>query len=96
MVHSRRTAPEARMQALLFVALTAVSSELSGLFPAGLAPSPQLAFVLQTTAVGTAVGSGIAARAKRRNADVDTWSITAAWASLGLVIGVVVVLASFV
>lgn len=84
------------MQALLFVALAAISSEPSGVFIAGLAPSPQLAFVLQTTAVGTAVGSGIAARAKRRNADVDTWSITTAWASLGFVVGLGLLVASSV
>ncbi len=75
------------MQALLFVALAAISSEPSGVFIAGLAPSPQLAFVLQTTAVGTAVGSGIAARAKRRNPEADTWAITTAWTTLGLVVG---------
>lgn len=81
------------MQALLLVALAAISSEPSGVFIAGLAPSPRLAFVLQTTAVGTAVGSGIAARAKRRNPDAgrnpdaDTWAITTAWATLGLVVG---------
>ena len=92
----RRPAPEARIQALLFVALAATSTELSGVYLAGLAPSPQLAFVLQITAIGTAVGSGVAARAKRRNADADTWSITTAWATLGFVVGLGIVAASFV
>lgn len=83
------------MQALLFVALAAISTELGGVsHAAGIQPLPQLAFVLQTSAIGTAVGSAVAARAKRRDPDADTWAITTAWATLGLVIGMSVAVAS--
>jgi hypothetical protein len=83
------------MQALLFVALAAISTELGSVsHAAGIQPLPQLAFVLQTSAIGTAVGSAVAARAKRRNPDADTWAITTAWATLGLVVGVGFMIAS--
>lgn len=76
------------MQALVLLTIAAAGS----LLPApplhgSVAPVPELAFVLQTTAVGTAIGSAVALRAKRRNPDVDSWSITTAWASLGLGLG---------
>lgn len=53
-----------------------------------LAPVPEVAFILQVAAVGAALGSAVALRARRRDADVDTWRITAAWATLGLLVGV--------
>jgi len=52
-----------------------------------LAPMPEVAFVLQVGAVGAAIGSAVALRARSRYADVDTWRITTAWATLGLVVG---------
>jgi hypothetical protein len=74
------------MQAL--VLLTALAGSLSpGSLVGSVAPLPELSFVLQTAAVGTAVGSAIALRAKRRNPDVDSWSITTAWATLGFLLG---------
>lgn len=63
---------------------------------ATVAPIPEVGFVLQCAAVGTAVGSVIALRAKRRRDDADTWSITTAWATLGLVVGLMVAFVSVV
>lgn len=54
---------------------------------AGLAPVPEVGFVLQIAAVGAAVGSAIALRARGHDAEVDTWRITTAWTTLGLVVG---------
>lgn len=86
------------MHAFPLFALTVASSPLAPRVPqaflAVLAPIPEVAFVLQSTAVGTAaLGSVIALRAKRRYGDADTWAITTTWATLGLVVGV---LAAFV
>jgi hypothetical protein len=58
---------------------------------ATLAPVPGVAFVLQIGAVGAAIGSAVALRARSRDADVDTWRITTAWAALGLVAGASIV-----
>jgi len=54
-----------------------------------LAPVPEVAFVLQVGAVGAAIGSAVALRARTRDADVDAWRITTAWATLGLVVGAI-------
>lgn len=51
-------------------------------------PVSEIAFALQVAALGAAVGSAVALCAQRRRPDVDTWRITTAWASLGLVLGV--------
>ncbi len=51
-------------------------------------PVPELAFVLQIAGVGAAIGSAIALCARGRDAEADTWRITTAWATLGLVVGV--------
>lgn len=56
---------------------------------AALAPVPEVAFVLQVGAVAAAIGSAVASRARARDADVDTWQIVTAWATLGLVVGVI-------
>lgn len=56
-----------------------------------LEPVPELGFVLQFAAAGAAVGAAVALRARRRDAEVDTWRITTAWATLGLVVGAVIV-----
>lgn len=58
-----------------------------------LAPVPELGFVLQVAAVGAAIGSAVALRARKHDGDVDTWRITTAWASLGLAVGAGIVLA---
>jgi len=52
-----------------------------------LAPVPEVAFVLQVGAVGAAIGSAVALGARSRDAEVDAWRITTAWATLGLVVG---------
>ena len=52
-----------------------------------LAPVPELGFALQLAAAGGALGSAVALRAKRRPVEVDTWRITTAWATLGVVVG---------
>lgn len=51
------------------------------------APVPELAFILQAAAVGAAIGSAVGLRARRRDVDADTWRITTAWATLGLIVG---------
>lgn len=85
------------MQALVLLTIATVGSLLSGpTLSASIAPVPELAFVLQTTAIGTAFGSAVALRAKRRNPDVDSWSITTAWATLGFLLGALGVLMAFV
>lgn len=80
------------MHALLLFTLTAGSSQLASSDaspPVGVvAPMPEVALVLQIVAVGTALGSAVALRAKRRYLDADTWAITTAWATLGLMVGV--------
>jgi hypothetical protein len=58
-------------------------------------PLPALGFLLQAVAVGTAVGAAVALRASRRHSHADTWAITTAWASLALVVGVLIELVSF-
>jgi hypothetical protein len=58
---------------------------------AALAPVPEVGFVLQLAGVGAAIGSVVALRARGRDAEVDTWRVTTAWASLGLFVGLLVV-----
>jgi hypothetical protein len=53
---------------------------------------PELDFLAQMMGLGAAVGAGVALRARRRDPDADVWAITTAWASLGAVIGVLIVL----
>ena len=61
-------------------------SDLLTSFPAALAPVPEVGFVLQAGAVGTAIGTFVAAAARRR----EPTRIAAAWTSLGLAFGVAV------
>jgi hypothetical protein len=78
------TVREARMQPLaLVISLRVVTVSLPD------APLPALGFVLQVAALASAIGSGVALLAKRRDRDADTWAITAARGSLGLVVGVI-------
>ncbi len=88
------------MHALPLIALTAASSQeattAAEALLAVLAPIPEVGLVLQSAAVGTALGSAIALRAKRRHDDADTWAITTAWATLGLVVGLLIVCLSAV
>jgi hypothetical protein len=93
-VTQRRAGLQARMQALVFIALTASSTGLSRFWHvAGVTSVPELSFVLQAGALATAIGSAVAARAKRRNPDADTWAITTAWATLGSALAALVVAA---
>lgn len=55
------------------------------------APVPELGFVLQAAGLGAAIGSAVALRARARDAEVDTWRIATAWATLGMVVGVAIV-----
>lgn len=57
---------------------------------AAVAPLPDVAFVLQAGAVGTAIGTAVAARARRRRSDTDAAQITCAWTLLGLGVGAVI------
>jgi hypothetical protein len=52
------------------------------------APSDDVAFVLQITAIGTLVGTSVAARQRRRDPLADAWTITARWTVAGAVAGV--------
>ena len=66
------------------------TAALAAALTAALAPVPELAFALQCASAAAAVGATVALRAKRSWGDVDTWRITTAWATLGLVIGLLV------
>jgi Na+/glutamate symporter len=58
-----------------------------------LGPSPEVGVVLQAMALGGAIGALAAARSFRRTGDADRrWLITTRWATVGLVVGVLVVL----
>ena len=57
-----------------------------------LAPVPELGFLLQLAALGGALGGLVAARARRRNTQADAAAITSAWAGLGLVVGLALML----
>lgn len=54
-------------------------------------PVPELGFVLQVAGLGAAIGSAVALRARGRDAKVDTWRITTAWATLGMIVGAAIV-----
>jgi hypothetical protein len=83
------------MQALVLLSSAAVGGLASvPSVVSSVAPVPELAFILQVAAAGTAIGSAVALRAKRRNPDADTWAITTAWATLGLLCGGLAVLIS--
>lgn len=88
------------MHALPVFALTAAASLLGAADPrplmAALAPVPEVAFALQSAALGAALGSVVALRAKRRYDDADTWAITTTWATLGLALGLLIVCVSAV
>ena len=56
-----------------------------------LAPSDELGFVFQVSTVFTAIGLAIAFYRRRRNPDLDTFTITAAWTLLSTLAGVVAV-----
>lgn len=54
-------------------------------------PIPELGFVLQLAAAGSAVGGLVALRARARRPEADVWRITTAWSLGGLVIGLAAV-----
>jgi hypothetical protein len=60
----------------------------TSLLPLALAPSTDVAFALELGALGTAFGTLVAARAKRRRTDVDTARIAAACSSSRRVLAV--------
>ena len=76
------------MTALSFFLLVKVRAVVAGL---AVAPVPELGFVLQAVGLGAAIGSAVALRARRHDADVDTWRVTTAWATLGMVVGAAIV-----
>jgi hypothetical protein len=49
--------------------------------------------VLQAAALWTLVGTAVAARARRRNPDVDAWLVTARWTLAGGAFGILIVVA---
>lgn len=84
------------MQSLVLLTLAAAPLSFEPALVGSVAPIPELAFVLQSTAIGTALGSAVALRAKRRNPEADSWSITTAWASLGFLLGGIAALLALV
>ena len=67
-----------------------VSASILTSLPLAVAPVPEIGFVLQAGAVGTAIGTAVAARARHRHNAADTARIVAAWTLLGLGIGTAV------
>ncbi len=57
-------------------------------------PVPELGFVLQLAAAGSAIGGAVALRARARRPEADVWQITTAWSLVGLVIGMAAVVAA--
>jgi hypothetical protein len=54
---------------------------------------PELAFVVQVTALGAAIGAAIAVRSFRRTGNPDRrWEVTTRWTTAGLVVGVSAIL----
>lgn len=72
--------------------MTAPLISLTVTFTSALAPITELAFVLQLAGLGAGIGSAVALRARHRDPDADTWRITTAWATLGLIVGSIAVL----
>ena len=62
------------------------------LLPVGLAPSDDVALVLQVAGVGVLVGTALAARRRMRDPTADTWFPPAMWALTFAAIATVVVL----
>jgi hypothetical protein len=56
-----------------------------------LGPSEELGFVFQVSTAFTAIGLAIAFYRRRRNPELDTFTITTAWTLLGAFVGLVVV-----
>lgn len=63
-------------------------------WPALVGPVSVLSFLLQAVAIGSAIGAAVALRANRRGRYVDVWAVTTAWATLALVVGVLIELLS--
>lgn len=55
------------------------------------APSGDVAVVLQFAGVFTPIGTAVAARSRRRNPTADAWLLTARWTLAGTGIGTVFV-----
>lgn len=71
--------------------MTAPLIFITGSSGPALAPAPEWAFALQLASLGTALGAALALRAKARRPTVDTWQITATWATLGFAVGLRVI-----
>jgi uncharacterized membrane protein YfcA len=56
-----------------------------------LGPSRELGFVFQVSTAFTAIGLAIAFYRRRRNPELDTFTITTAWTLLGAFLGLLVV-----
>ena len=66
-----------------------MSIQLLTSLPLAIAPLPEVGFVLQAGAAGSALGTFVAALARRRDPGVDVARIGAAWTMLGLATGFV-------
>jgi hypothetical protein len=62
-----------------------------GLIPA-VAPSDDLAVILQAAGACALIGTAVAARLRRRYAEADAWLITARWTVAGAIGGIAYVL----
>jgi hypothetical protein len=58
------------------------------------APSDEVAVVLQMAGVGALLGTAVAARRKRREPAADTWLFTARWTLALAALGVLIVIAA--
>ncbi len=75
------------MHAFLPLHLLVVLPTVAGV----VSPVPELGFVLQLAAAGSAIGGAVALRARARRPEADVWRITTAWSLVGLVIGLAAV-----
>ena len=57
------------------------------ILPPAVAPSDDVALVLQAAAAGALFGTAVAVRRRGRNPDADAWLLTARWSVVGAIIG---------
>ena len=57
------------------------------ILPPAIAPSDDVAVVLQAAAFGALIGTAVAARRRARNSEFDTWLVTARWSVALAILG---------
>ena len=61
------------------------------ILPPALAPSDDVAVVLQAAALGALIGTALAARGRSRDREFDAWLVTARWTVLLALAALVIV-----